>query len=348
MNRNLIFKTKLSHRAAVSEPFSVTGDEYREIVENLNGAVVVVQDSVFVFASRCMRDLLGAPCGGLEGKLFTDLVVPEDRGLVIENYRRQMSGYIRCNTYDFRFMADGGRVIWVSFSGVMIRWRGRPATLGMVTDITARKLCEEKVSELLAGKDLLLKEVHHRVKNNISCIISLLSLQADDLLDSTASSIIRDARNRLYSMMVLYDKLYRTTDFRGVSVRDYISHLVDEIIINFPNSKSVKVNKNIDDFVLNAEKLQPLGIIINELITNSMKYAFTGRTEGVIGISAVITGSHVSIVVRDNGKGLPESVDFGNPEGFGFILVDLMTKQMGGNMSIIRDGGTAFIMEFDA
>lgn len=347
MNRNLIFKTKLSHRAAVPETSSVTGDEYREIVENLNGAVVVVQDSAIVFASRGMRDLLGVRGGVLEGKLLAGLVVPEDRELVIENYRRRMSGDIRCNAYDFRFMADGGRVIWVSFSGVMIRWKGRAATLGMVTDITARKLCEERVSELLAEKDLLLKEVHHRVKNNISSIISLLSIQADDLCDSAAASIIKDARNRLYSMMVLYDKLYRSTDFRGVSAREYISHLVDEIIINFPNSKYVKVNKNIDDFFIDAEKLQPLGIIINELITNSMKYAFTEKTKGVIGISADTTGSHVSIVVRDNGGGLPESVDFGNPGGFGFILVELMIKQMGGSISIERGEGTAFIMEFD-
>ena len=149
-------------------------------------------------------------------------------------------------------------------------------------------------------------------------------------------------------MMVLYDKLYQSVNFDTISVKVYLPPLVDEIIVNFPNSKSVKIEKDIDDFVLDVKKMQSLAIIINELLTNVMKYAFKERSEGLIKIQTSLKGNKVSLIIEDNGAGMQESVDFENSTGFGLMLVGMMTKQIEGAISIDRHNGTKFILEFPA
>jgi len=214
-------------------------------------------------------------------------------------------------------------------------------------DITDRKLSEEKIKKLLAEKELILKEVHHRIKNNMNTIKSLLFLQAENLADPSAVAALRDAESRVESMMVLYDKLYRSTDFIEMSIKGYLPVLIDEIIGNFPNKKNVKVEKYIDDFILGADTLFPLGILVNELLTNIMKYAFAGRESGLIIVSAELDGNHVRIVIRDNGVGIPESVSFEKSTGFGLDLVSMLAQQIGGSIRIERGEGTAFVLEFD-
>ncbi len=141
----------------------------------------------------------------------------------------------------------------------------------------------------------------------MSTITGLLSLQAGTLRDPASIEALKDAGSRVQSMMVLYDKLYKYTDFNNIPVMNYLSSLVDEIIANFPNSHSVKVEKKIDDVILDIKKLQPLGLIINELLTNIMKYAFTGRNDGLITISLSLNDDKVSVVIQDNGIGMPEN-----------------------------------------
>ncbi|PKL16735.1 MAG: hypothetical protein CVV49_14545 [Spirochaetae bacterium HGW-Spirochaetae-5] len=214
-------------------------------------------------------------------------------------------------------------------------------------DITRRKNSEDRIKQLLAEKELLLKEVHHRIKNNLNTIISLLSIQADMLKDHSVVSALNDAAGRVQSMMILYDKLYQSESFDSMPVNEYLSLLIDEIIVNFPNSVYVKVEKNIEPFELNVKKMQPLGIIINELLTNIMKYAFNGIESGIISVSAKVAVGAVCFVIADNGAGMPESIDFKNSTGFGMQLISILTEQIGGTIRIEHGDGTRFILEFD-
>lgn len=218
--------------------------------------------------------------------------------------------------------------------------------LAIKEDITERKLSEEKIQGLLAEKELILKEVHHRIKNNMNTIYGVLQLQSQTLTDSSAIAALQDASNRVRSMMVLYTNLYQAANFNEMSIAEYLPPLLDEIMANFPNSKSVTIEKEIDDFILHVSKLQPLGIIINELLTNIMKYAFPGKTDGVVYVSALLENEDVTIVIEDNGNGMPESVDFKNSTGFGLVLVAGLTKQISGTIRIERKKGTRIILEF--
>ncbi len=214
---------------------------------------------------------------------------------------------------------------------------------------------KDKAEQANREKEILLKEVHHRIKNNMNTITGLLQLQAATMKDHpSAINALNDAGNRVQSMSILYDKLYRSINFKKMSIKEYFSTLIDEIIVNFPNSKFVKVEKNIDDVMISAKILSSLGIIINELITNIMKYAFTGIEDGLITVNAGSTGAgsmpdstRVRIVIADNGIGLPESIDVENSAGFGLKLVSMLAKQIGGNIKVERNNGTKFILEFD-
>ena len=215
-------------------------------------------------------------------------------------------------------------------------------------DITERKRAEEKINALLEEKELLLREVHHRIKNNMNTLVSLLSLQSETMEDWKAVAALEDAKNRLQIMSVLYDKLYRTENLREMSIKHYLPALVDEIIDVFPNKASVQIETRIDDFVLGVKLLSPLGIIVNELLTNAMKYAFIGRDDGMITVSAAIKDQCATLVIEDNGNGIPETIDIENSSGFGLQLVGRLTKQIGGTIKIERENGTRFVLEFGA
>ncbi|MEI6874587.1 MAG: PAS domain S-box protein [Spirochaetota bacterium] len=228
--------------------------------------------------------------------------------------------------------------------------------VGYFRNITEQARSDEEIEKLLAEKELLLREIHHRIRNNMNAICGFLELQAAALADAVARTALETVIARMRSMMVLYNRLYESASFDSASVADYIPSLVDEILSNFPTRMSLRVEKKIDDFVLDAKRLQPLGIIVNELLTNIMKHAFAGRTEGNIVVSAELQGSKVILAIEDDGNGLPESVGFENSPGFGLMIVGALTTQLGGSIRIDRRGeaiggkalGTRVVLQFPA
>jgi PAS domain S-box-containing protein len=216
-----------------------------------------------------------------------------------------------------------------------------------VLNNTEQKKAETRIQSLLAEKELILKEVHHRIKNNMNTLSSLLSLQAGTIPEPEVIRALEDARSRIHSMSLLYDKLYRSTDYSELSIREYLSSLVDDILENFPNNQKCTIEKKLQDFELDAKHLQPLGIIINELITNIMKYAFKDRETGLITVVATKSDRHIAVSVQDNGVGIPESVSFDGSTGFGLQLVQALTQQLKGTIRIERTDGTRIIVEFD-
>jgi two-component sensor histidine kinase/DNA-binding response OmpR family regulator len=214
-------------------------------------------------------------------------------------------------------------------------------------DVTGFRQAEERIRGLLAEKEIILREVHHRVKNYMGTLLSLLSLQAARLTEPSAIEALKDAQGRVQNMVLLYEKLYVPEDTGNALISSYISELIEEIIAAYPKFASLSVEKRIGDFALSAKTMQVLGMIANELLTNIMKYAFVGRPSGKITVSAGREGRRVSFVVQDDGIGIPEHVSFDSSSGFGLMLVGLLVKQLDGSIRIDRGGGTKFSLEFD-
>jgi PAS domain S-box-containing protein len=212
-------------------------------------------------------------------------------------------------------------------------------------DITDQKLAEHENKILLQEKTLLLKEVHHRIKNNIASIESLLSLQSNSVKNSEALSILQDAISRVQSMKILYENLLISENYTNISAKGYFENLIDTIIDLFPLALNIKIVKNISDCTLNSKLLVPIGIIVNELITNALKYAFADSEQGILQITISRIEDKISIIIADNGIGVPDNYNRDENKGFGYILVGMLIKQIDGSFSMMRENGTRIVIE---
>ena len=220
-------------------------------------------------------------------------------------------------------------------------------TQALVTEIEERMQAEDETKRQLAEKEILLQEVHHRIKNNIASIGGLLSLHVESTANPEAVAVLQEAIGRVNSMRILYEKLLLTEGHEAVAVRNYIDSLVDSVVSLFPYKAKVTLDKQIADFRLDAKRLLPLGIIVNELLTNIMKYAFVTMDAGLITISLANAAGHVTLSIQDNGQGLPAGFDIDDVKGFGLMLVKMLSRQLEGSFSIENQTGTSCIIEFD-
>jgi PAS domain S-box-containing protein len=218
--------------------------------------------------------------------------------------------------------------------------------LGVFSDITERKDTAEKMAHMLAEKEIILKEVHHRIKNNMNTMKSLVCLQRKSITDDATIGALVDIENRFESMTVLYDKLYRSEEFREVSLNRYLPSLVEEIIASFPNGNKIQIRTNIVDLNIDIKTMQTLGIIINELLANIMKYAFKDYNDAIIEVEAKQNGNNARLSIYDNGIGMPNKIDFESSPGFGLQLIHGLARQIDGSIWIERGNGTKVILEF--
>ncbi|HRG46857.1 MAG TPA: histidine kinase dimerization/phosphoacceptor domain -containing protein [Leptospiraceae bacterium] len=279
-----------------------------------------------------------------------NLIAPEYRGAYKEMHERVIAGESVQLKFEIIGLKGGRR--WLETHAVPMIENGKTVHLAVTRDITESKKAEEKINALLTEKEIILREVHHRIKNNMSTLNAFLVLQMETVTEPSAIEALKDAGSRVQSMMVLYDKLYQTGIFSNISIKSYLPALISQIISNFPNSGIVKIEQAIEDFVLDSKRLQPFSIIINELLTNIMKYAFKGREKGFIkievGLKTIsdLDQQFIFLTIQDDGNGLPETVSFENSTGFGLTLVEMLTKQLKGILQIDRENGTKITLEF--
>jgi two-component sensor histidine kinase len=253
------------------------------------------------------------------------------------------------NTYtELPIVTKDGREVWIGQNIQMVMKDGQVTGFQAVSrDITERKRAEAETQRQLAEKEILLREVHHRIKNNIASIGGLISLRLQAISSPAAVSVLQDALSRINSMRVLYDKLLLSQGSMNVSVENYIAGLVDLVVAVFPTNTRVTLDRHIADFHLDPKRMFPLGIIINELLTNIMKYAFSNRESGLIKISLARVDNHVTLTIQDDGNGLPDGFDIQESKGFGLMLVKMLSQQLAGSFSIENHTGTRCTIEFD-
>ena len=254
---------------------------------------------------------------------------------------------------DFEFKAkrkDGSvwhaSASWRSVHDDSGAYKGR---VFQIHDVTERKLAEERVQQLLTEKEILLKEVHHRIKNNMSILSSMLSIQSGMVSDATASSTLDDMRGRIAGMVSLYDALYRSDGFKSLSTNDYLKVILEGIAAQFAGSSEVALTWDIIDRDMDSLVLFPLGIMMNELVTNAFKYAFPKGGAGHISVSLRrMEPGCFELLVTDDGIGMVDGAQVGRSGGFGFLLVETLTQQIDGTLErkSAAGEGTEFRMRF--
>lgn len=342
----------ITERKRVEEELKEREERYRFALEASNlGDWDWDYSTGKVRRNRRWAEMLGYTLEELEGTLQdgVELRHPDDIQRIQKDVGDHLTGLTDHYSIEYRMRAKNGGYKWIRDCGKIMERDadGNPLRLcGTHEDIDERKRIRDKIDSLLAEKELMLKEIHHRMKNFMNTVGGLLTLQEDALPDPSARIALQDTANRIRSMSILYDKLYRSGDYRELSMRDYLPALVDEVVSNFPNSKTVRVETDVQDFALDAQRLQPIGIVVNELLTNCMKYAFQEHAKGSIRVSAGTSDGRVSIAVQDDGVGMPESLTLENSTGFGLQLVAALSGQLSGTLRIERGRGTTAVLEF--
>ena len=215
-------------------------------------------------------------------------------------------------------------------------------------EIGLRKETEEKLRSLLYEKDILLQEVHHRVRNNMAIIISLLNLKCGNLSNSEAGVILEDTVQRIKSMSLVHEILYSNDNFENVNVKDYLYDLVNDIMCSYSLIPGeIELSFTVEDILLGLDKLIPLGLITNEIVTNSIKHAFTDTAAPRIslGLKKTADGRGV-LTASDNGRGLQEEKGAAGQGKIGLELIDTLVRQMGGQVDVSAESGTRYTISF--
>jgi len=216
-------------------------------------------------------------------------------------------------------------------------------------DVTNCKVAEDKIRASLQKKETLLQEIHHRVKNNMNVISSLLSLQANSTEDEQLKDALMVSQSRVQSMSSIHEALYQSDNLSSIDMNTYLSKLSGAIAQNYTIGNKVNIKVESKNIFITTKQASPLGLIVNELITNSFKYAFPENQEGEIIIKLRKTEqSQIELIYADNGKGMPEDFDWKNTKSMGLKLVKMLSEnQLDGSLDMASNNGTKFTIKFN-
>lgn len=213
--------------------------------------------------------------------------------------------------------------------------------------ISAQKKAEERIRLALKEKELLVKEIHHRVKNNLQVISSIIYLKSTSLKNLELKSFFEETRQKIRAISLIHERLLETENVREIEISDYLRRLIKDLErLNFKDETGIVIEFRAEPVSVNLDQAIYCGLILNELVTNSIKHAFTDEISGRITISLTRTSAGFEFVISDNGISLPEGIEPGSTTSFGMQLLYIFIKQLHANFSINRQAGTTFRITF--
>lgn len=301
---------------------------------------------------------------------WIEIVLPEDRPLVYESLKKVISGSDTSAEVEYRIWRKDGEIRWIQ------EILQKPSTwskiLGkahcLVHDITKKKAMDFTLKK---AQEARIKEIHHRIKNNLQVISSLLSLEAERSTDAKTLEAFRESQNRVASMALIHQELYSGEELDALDFADYLQKLTSDLFHSYKlGNEEINLKFNLETLYLGMDTAIPLGIIVNELVSNALKYAFPPGGKGEIYICLAKTESYLkkcgsfeiqnieqgyinekdylfTLIVADNGKGFPQDVDVWNMDSLGLQIVNILVEQIGGSITLNRDNGTSFIIYFN-
>jgi PAS domain S-box-containing protein len=335
-----------THRIQINEALKESEERYRKLVEHSPDAIMVQSDETIIFVNAAGIRLLGAASEEeVLGRSIFDFVHPDSVALVKERHGLLEAG-ADLPFVEEKYICLDGRIIDIEASTVNFSFYGKSAVLILIRDITDRKQAEEQIKASLKEKEVLLKEIHHRVKNNLQIVSSLLYLQSRKTSDDQVLCVLRESQTRVRSMALIHEKLYQCDDLANINLGDYIRSLTSYLLNSYGvASHMVKLKINVESAPLGLDRAIPCGLIINELVSNALKYAFPQGRRGEIFVNLLRDGDgKLVLTVKDDGVGLPEDLDIADTPSLGLQLVNTLVKQLDGTIEVGRKGGTEFKM----
>jgi PAS domain S-box-containing protein len=344
---------------------------YYSFIQDLHGILFQLnKDFRLLFLYGPVEEMIGyMKQDFLSGKInWEEIVLPEDRHVIFENRKKLKSNLDFVIESEYRIRAKNGEIKWVREFLQKISDESRTSAKfqGSVHDITQYKMAAEALKKIEGTR---IKEIHHRIKNNLQVISSLLSLQAEKFEDEKVLEAFRESQNRVASIAIIHEELHEGNSIDTLDFADYLQKLTADLFSSYHVGKShVNLKLELKHVYLGMDTAIPLGIIVNELISNSLKHAFPDGDNGEISIQLQEADKYVSkpekpetgiscqdepnidyiLTVADNGRGIPEEIDFINTDSLGLQLINILTEQIDGCIELRRNRGTEFVIWFSS
>ncbi len=341
----------ISARKQAEEALRESETKYRSMVEHSIQGIFTIQDFRIVYANEALAHIIGYTLEELQSlppERIRALVLPEDQDLVWGRMKDRLEGKRVPPRYECRAVKKDGSVVWVEIISSLIDYRGKPAIQGAAIDITDSRQAEERIRASLKEKEVMLREIHHRVKNNMQIILSLLRIQSRLVTDRHTREMFNQSQNRIRSMALIHEALYKSDDLANIDFSEYISRMATHLLSLYREEVGqVRINQETERIFLDINKAIPCGLILSELISNALKHAFPGRrdAEVLIKMTPDKKGKY-TLVVKDNGVGFPEKLNFREANTLGLQLVADLVSQLQGQIELRRKEGTEFTLRF--
>ena len=304
----------------------------------------------FLLVNERLCDMLGYDADELYKKTFYELGVHEEVEESLVDLDQLLSGKIKNFSREQTYVRKDGELLSANVTVSLVRDSNDSPNyfVAVFEDITERKEHERQLEESIKEKEVLLKEVHHRVKNNMQVISSILNLQSSYIDDETALSILRESQDRIKSMSFVHESLYQSNTLSEVNFSEYIRNIAGNLFHSYGRPEGgISMQYELEEVFLNLDTSIPCGLIINEVVSNCLKYAFAGKEKGVIRIEfSKLSDGKLKLIIGDDGIGLPSNFDIENAETLGLQLVTTLVTQVSGELDIKTNKGTQFSIVF--
>ena len=280
------------------------------------------------------------------------MIHPDDKSAVDSAMGGHLNGSRPFYEAEFRLLSKAGDWKWVLSRGKVVERdpNGNPSRVtGTSLDITDRKAAEDQIRGSLKEKEVLLREIHHRVKNNLQVMSSLLRLQSRYVQDDGYREMFRESVNRVHSMALVHEKLYQSQNLAEIRINDYLAAVTKQLMGAYESVQGrVALGIEVQPISLGIETAMPLGFIVTELLSNALKHAFPGTREGKVTVSLCRTNGDLDLVISDDGIGMPAEFPLKHPQSLGLRLVAIFVDQLQGETELTGNPGTRVRITFKA
>lgn len=347
-------ETEIAERRRAGEALRESEEKFRAIFDNAMDGIALAgaEDNRVSIANETLCRMLGMSHEELKLMSLEDMH-PVGHAPRIDGGSGKGKEKILYSAREIPVKRKDGSLFYANVTGALVSLGGKEYVMGIFRDVTDRRRAEESLRGALREKEVLLKEVHHRVKNNLAIVASLVGLQRRRMRDEELKGFLMDMEGRIRSIAMVHETLYQARDLAGINFSEYLNSLTSTIFrfYDMPHS-SVGLKLDVPPGLsFDVSTMVPCGLILNELVTNALKYAFPGGKRGELSISlGPGDDDRYTLAVRDNGVGLPEGFDVRNAESLGLRLVGLLAEQLEGDLDVVRPGetGTEFRVTFKA
>lgn len=334
----------ITEQKKTEEKIKNSEEKYRSVVENAADMIITFDNNHLITFANHLR-----PGTRVEDSVGTSIytLIPQEYQEHVKEKIKKVFDFKKPQSYELPGQHYDGSSAWYSANlGPVFSGENVSGITLILRDITDSKKAEEKIQQSLKEKEILLQEVHHRVKNNLQIILSILNLQHAQITDKKTLDLVRDIRSRIKAMSFIHELLYQTDDFSSINFSEYITNITSNLIYSYTQNQTIDLKLDVGTIFLDLDSAIPCGLIINEIVTNALKYAFTDQKNGEVNVSLTQKNEFIQLTIADNGRGLPDNIDYRNTESLGMQLVVTLVQQLGGEIVLDNSNGAKYTITF--